>query len=154
MHKLKTLIAIIWIKRFRSYTSQKPIYIKCTQTVLIQVHITDVGHASNCACLTSRWMLHIGGGWGDVKRFECLEKRYINVTNYYYYYYYYDAFRNVFWLNPHKHDLKLHIDLYKPPTSITKCFKLYSKTFSSIKINIEPQKKHKTQQMHRPLHCP
>jgi len=24
-----------------------------------------------------------------VKRFECPEKRYINVTNYYYYYYYY-----------------------------------------------------------------
>ncbi len=30
--------------------------------------------------------MYIGGGWGDsppyyVKRFECLEKRYINVTN-------------------------------------------------------------------------
>ncbi len=34
-----------------------------------------------------RWMLHTGGGWGysppyNVKLFECLEKRYINVTNY------------------------------------------------------------------------
>ncbi len=38
-------------------------------------------------------MLHTGGGWGDspfyLKRFECLEKRYINVTNYYIYIYIY-----------------------------------------------------------------
>ncbi len=35
------------------------------------------------AVASSRWMLLTGGGWGDppyyVKRFECLEKRYINV---------------------------------------------------------------------------
>ncbi len=40
------------------------------------------------AVTSSRWMLHIGGCWGDspfyVKRFECIEKRYINVSNYYY----------------------------------------------------------------------
>ncbi len=35
-------------------------------------------------------LVHTGGGWGDpppphnVKRFECLEKHYINVINYYY----------------------------------------------------------------------
>ncbi len=37
------------------------------------------------AVASSRWMLHNSGGWGYsplyVKRFECLEKRYINVTN-------------------------------------------------------------------------
>ncbi len=49
------------------------------------------------AVASSRWMLHTGGGRGDpphnVKRFEFLEKHYINVMNYYnnnnnYYYYY------------------------------------------------------------------
>ncbi len=43
-----------------------------------------------CLCRIIRWMLHTGGGWGDtpdnVERFECLEKRYINVTNYYFYF--------------------------------------------------------------------
>ncbi len=42
------------------------------------------------AVASSRWMLHIGGGWGYspfyVKRFEYPEKCYINVTNYYYKY--------------------------------------------------------------------
>lgn len=64
-----------------------------------------------------------------------------------------DPFRHAFWLST-INNLKLHINFYKPPTSIKKHFLVYSKTFSSFKINIRLQMKHKTQQMHRLLHCP
>lgn len=64
-----------------------------------------------------------------------------------------DPFRHAFWLTT-INNLKLHINFYKLSTSIKKCFMVYSKTFSSFKINIRLQMKHKTQQMHRLLHCP
>ncbi len=47
------------------------------------------------AVASFRWMLHIGGGWGDTPWQWALwvlrkaEKHYINTINYYYYYYYY-----------------------------------------------------------------
>ncbi len=59
------------------------------QGSLLRARSGPKGCWAMAAVASSRWMLHIGGGCGDppyyVKRFEFLEKRYINVTNYYYY---------------------------------------------------------------------